>query len=206
MTVNELVSKYYTHDDVSSILLVAMPESSRNSKHHLYPYGPYEMPTTQHERRGLEDPLIAFPDTRPTFKQATGAQYSPAASNNTSPLKLPALCYPSKDACESTTNSCSGHGSCYKRYSSSESDCFACRCEPTFHKGKDGKSKTIYYGGNACQKRDISSQFWLIATFSIVLVGLISWAIGMMFSIGEEKLPGVIGAGVSGPKAGRTGM
>ena len=28
-----------------------------------------------------------------------------------------------------------------------------------------------------------------------------SWAIGMMFSVGEEKLPGVIGAGVSSGKS-----
>jgi len=35
------------------------------------------------------------------------------------------------------------------------------------------------------------------------MMGLVGWAIGMIFSIGEEKLPGVIGAGVSsnrGPK------
>jgi hypothetical protein len=33
------------------------------------------------------------------------------------------------------------------------------------------------------------------------MVGIIGWSIGMMYSIGEEKLPGVIGAGVSS-KAG----
>lgn len=57
--------------------------------------------------------------------------------------------------------------------------------------------RLVNYGGPACQKKDISGPFWLIAGFTIVIIGLVSWAIGMMFSIGEEKLPGVIGAGVS---------
>jgi len=29
------------------------------------------------------------------------------------------------------------------------------------------------------------------------MIGLVGWGIGLLFSIGEEKLPGVIGAGVS---------
>ena len=53
------------------------------------------------------------------------------------------------------------------------------------------------WGGSACHKKDVSGPFWLIAIFSIVMAGLVSWAIALMYSIGEEKLPGVIGAGVS---------
>lgn len=47
----------------------------------------------------------------------------------------------------------------------------------------------------------MSTAFWLIATSSIVMAGLVGWAIGMLFSVGEEKLPGVIGAGVSSNRA-----
>ena len=57
--------------------------------------------------------------------------------------------------------------------------------------------RTTYWGGAACQKEDVSSQFWILAGFSVLLMGLVGWAIGMMFSIGNEKLPGVIGAGVA---------
>lgn len=79
--------------------------------------------------------------------------------------------------------------------------CFTCGCVPqnvTFKlEGNRTGSNIIYWGGSACQKKDVSGPFWLIAIFSVVMVGLISWAIGLLYSIGEETLPGVIGAGVS---------
>ena len=42
-------------------------------------------------------------------------------------------------------------------------------------------------------------QFWLIALFSVGMVGLVSFAIGQIMTMGGEELPSVIGAGVSGP-------
>ena len=47
-----------------------------------------------------------------------------------------------------------------------------------------------------CQKEDVSVQFWLIAGSTIALVGAVTFAIGLLFSVGEEKMPGVLGAGV----------
>ena len=32
---------------------------------------------------------------------------------------------------------------------------------------------------------------------------VVAWGIGLLFSIGEEDLPSVIGAGVAGPRAQR---
>ena len=46
-------------------------------------------------------------------------------------------------------------------------------------------------------------QFWLIALFTVAMVGLVSFAVGQVWSMGEEELPSVIGAGVSGPVARR---
>ena len=119
---------------------------------------------------------------------------------------VPALCYSSLDSCISSTKNCSGHGECYKKYGSADDTdasraCYTCGCiaqNETFsmENGKRGFIITNW-GGAACQKSDVSGPFWLIATFSVVMVGLVSWAIGLLFSIGEEKLPGVIGAGVS---------
>jgi hypothetical protein len=79
--------------------------------------------------------------------------------------------------------------------------CFTCGCVPSVVKTKNDGRLTTYWGGAACSKQDVSTQFWLLASFSVLLVGLVSWAIGMMFQIGNEKLPGVISAGVSGAKA-----
>lgn len=43
-------------------------------------------------------------------------------------------------------------------------------------------------------------QFWLIGGLSVVLVLGVAYGVGMLFSIGEEELPGVLSAGVTPPK------
>jgi len=119
-------------------------------------------------------------------------------------LPVPVSCYPSLDSCVADTQNCTGNGLCYKKYGTEgKQACFACGCtarNETFSWGEKGSrrgSRLTYYGGGACQKQDVSGPFWLIVTFTVVMVGLIGWAIGMLYSIGEEPLPGVIGAGVS---------
>ena len=59
----------------------------------------------------------------------------------------------------------------------------------------------MQWGGPACQKKDVSTPFWLLAGITIFLVSVVSWGIGLLVSIGQEELPGVIGAGVAGPRA-----
>lgn len=68
-------------------------------------------------------------------------------------------------------------------------------------KNSDGTVKTVQWGGPACQKKDVSIPFWLLAGFTVLLVGVVTWAIGLLYSVGSEELPSVIGAGVSGGKA-----
>lgn len=66
----------------------------------------------------------------------------------------------------------------------------------------EGKGvKTIEWAGPACSKKDVSMPFWLLAGISIALVATVSWGVGLLFSIGQEELPSVIGAGVAGPRA-----
>ena len=59
----------------------------------------------------------------------------------------------------------------------------------------------MYWGGAACQKKDVSAPFFLLAGLTIALVGVVSWGIGLLMSVGQEELPSVIGAGVAGPRA-----
>jgi hypothetical protein len=82
--------------------------------------------------------------------------------------------------------------------------CFACSCKATVLKPGEGLElkgrKTQHWGGNMCQKEDVAVQFWLIAGFTVTIVLAVGFAVGLLFSVGEEKLPGVIGAGVSRSK------
>lgn len=158
-----------------------------------YPWGKYLSPGAkdEYEKRQFEAPMA---DAVADKLFGNSAEATPASS----PLRrIPLVCHASLDACNNATNACSGHGECYRKYGPVSGDsgptCFACACKATYNKA----SGTTYWGGAACQKRDISAQFWIIAGFSLLLIGLVSWAIGMMFSIGNEKLPGVIGAGVA---------
>lgn len=121
------------------------------------------------------------------------------------PTTVPS-CFASQNACETATTSCSGHGVCVDRWGKDNTDrtCFFCHCGKTVEKGGYGKNDerehVYYWGGATCQKRDVSTPFWLFAGVSITLVATIAFSIGLLFTVGEEKLPGVIGAGVSRSK------
>jgi hypothetical protein len=41
--------------------------------------------------------------------------------------------------------------------------------------------------------------FWLLFGTALFLGLIVMWGIGMLYSMGSEELPSVIGAGVSGP-------
>lgn len=123
------------------------------------------------------------------------------------PSTLMPVCYASNSSCVDATNNCSGHGYCYRKYASKHeavsSDCYACKCVDTVVRNKDGTIKRIQWGGPACQKRDVSTPFFLLAGIAVMIVVAVSSGIGMLFSVGQEELPSVIGAGVAAPRAQR---
>ncbi|KAI1496983.1 hypothetical protein F5X99DRAFT_398394 [Biscogniauxia marginata] len=116
------------------------------------------------------------------------------------PTVIPS-CFASHNACMTATNECSGHGACIDKWTDSEESCFFCRCKAAKEYDEVYKRDLLYqWGGGACQKRDVSTPFWLFAGVTIALVSTVAFSIGLLFSVGEEKLPGVIGAGVSRSK------
>jgi hypothetical protein len=130
---------------------------------------------------------------------------SPLQATSTLPSHPIQTCFPSQHACESGTNNCTGHGICNLKFNTTRGDninlCYGCVCSPKVTTNRDGSKKTIYYGGGACQKKDIIAPFWLLAGTTIFFISLISFVIGLLYSMGNEELPSVIGAGVSGPRA-----
>ncbi|KAM0282407.1 hypothetical protein ACHAQH_003088 [Verticillium albo-atrum] len=109
-------------------------------------------------------------------------------------------CFTSEESCQTSTGNCSGHGLCVNKYAgndgSSAGKCFYCQCESS----RPDNGSVTHWGGAACRKVDVSAPFWLFTGFTILLVGILTFSIGLLYSIGEEKLPGVIGAGVSKSK------
>lgn len=115
------------------------------------------------------------------------------------------VCHSSNSTCSEATGNCSGHGFCDKKYGTQDdgaaSECYACKCQKTVEKKPDGTTRTVRWGGPACQKEDISSPFFLIAGITIMIMAAAGTAVGMLFGVGQEELPGVISAGVGSVRA-----
>jgi len=152
--------------------------------------------------RQTEVPLSSGPESKvknSSPKSQSQPQVQPFAKHITIPSR-----YRTIDACEKTTRNCTGHGECKSlgRDAATDSTYYGCVCnKPEIRKNKDGSKKTTNFGGAACQKKDIVSPFWLLAGTTIFLIAIVSGGIGMLYSIGSEELPSVIGAGVSAPRA-----
>lgn len=174
-----------------------MPATTKNAKRgNTFPYGTYTKPLSARQQQP-EEPLnspSAPASHQPSFPETLQATTSPL------PHGVLPICHSNLESAIAATNNCSGHGTAYKK-SGGETDCFACKCSKTVLTADNGGVKTIYWGGPACQKKDISVPFLLLAGLSIALVGAVTWGIGLMASIGQEELPSVIGAGVTGPRA-----
>ncbi|KAJ5822917.1 hypothetical protein N7447_005257 [Penicillium robsamsonii] len=149
--------------------------------------------------RGARQSLAPVAAQQNAFKRSTPHSTIPLHST------LAPVCHVSNASCVESTNDCSGHGSCYRKYGSgvegSSGNCYACQCKETIVQNSDGTTKKVRWGGAACQKRDISSPFFLVAGVSLLAILLAGSAIGMLFSMGSQELPSVISAGVGGPKS-----
>lgn len=175
-----------------------------------------EQVLTEHDKTASSTSSTNDDEDTPNTTPAFSFSKSVAASSNT---PIPA-CFTSYDACMSGTSDCSGHGECAAKWTGSSSSksksksasaraedggrdaCYTCRCLHTTEKDSRGRDSLFRWGGAACQKIDVSTPFWLFAGVTLALVGTVAFSISLLFSVGEQKLPGVIGAGVSRGGAG----
>jgi disulfide bond formation protein DsbB len=173
--------------------LVLLPESSRKSKLNSWSTKPTEL-----RARQVEEVMTEAEEAEPA--PTTAAAKAPFFPGTIAKGSIPA-CFHSRNSCTTATNECSGRGTCENKYAKSDgtekgNPCFRCHCKGTVSE----TGSYTHWAGPACNKIDISTPFWLFAGFTIVIVGVVYLAIGLLFSVGEEQLPGVIGAGVSKSK------
>lgn len=189
----------------SAVTVVLMPPASPHSKRSANPYGSYRRAPIPEARREATEALLSLSASTPSSGPHTSDAedvVSIQQEDDKSAIRgiLPKY-YKSNATCQEKTRDCSGHGWCAEL----RKGAFGCKCVPTIvHVGEDhgmeeGKRQVTYWGGPACQKRDISTPFWLFAGSGVLLAFLISAGIGLLYSMGSEELPSVIGAGVSGP-------
>lgn len=177
--------------ETAIILLPAISESASSRKW---------SDKVEHLRRDINEQVISSFGTTADFVEPT----PPVSEENVvKPPKgrIPS-CFTSVESCVSGTNNCSHQGECVDRFGGAKGKtvkeaCFVCHCLSTRH----GKSNSLtHWAGPTCAKKDISVPFWLFAGTTLALIGIVSLAISSLYSIGDEKLPGVIGAGVSKSK------
>ncbi|KAI9840250.1 MAG: hypothetical protein M1837_001833 [Sclerophora amabilis] len=217
------ISTYAKSGEQSGIVILS-PHSSRNAKR-----SPLYLKRDEEKEKSSSGTKEASSTKQASTSASSKSASTPTGSKPKPPsssvpakkgLYIP-LCHSTLSDCNAATKNCSGHGSCFRKYSLSTSgdegdkkDCYACDCSkpPSNEKrddddddGDGGKHKsprkTIQWGGAACQKKDVSAPFFLLAGFTIFMVGAVTWGVGLLYSIGQEELPGVIGAGVAGPRA-----
>ncbi|CAO2656767.1 Nn.00g055700.m01.CDS01 [Neocucurbitaria sp. VM-36] len=196
-----------------STTTVIMPAPKPRSKRAANPWGTYDLPSKEARRENPEAVLSSNPEPSSSpNSQVSDLEDFPVITfaEEKAPVRgiLPS-CFDTLSACQRQTHNCSSHGECKLLHkgrgsgSKQESvDCYGCACVPTIvreDKGMETKKKVTYWGGPACQKKDISVQFWLFVGSGVVLSFLVASGIGMLYSMGSEELPSVIGAGVSGP-------
>ncbi|MCJ1395107.1 hypothetical protein MMC18_007988 [Xylographa bjoerkii] len=205
----DLLNDFVHQDSIQESTIVLMPPTSKQAKRITDSYGSYKVPasTLRVREQQEEEPLSVYrPFTSPPAVHDSMPTYLHTTNSSSRPKVTMPICHSSEALCVSTTQSCSGHGKCYKKNrdatgEETANDCWACGCTASIVEVKGGGTKTTNWGGPACQKKDVSAPFFLLAGFTIFIVATLSWGIGLMYSIGEEDLPSVIGAGVTGPRA-----
>lgn len=194
------LNKFVAARDLEVVLLL-IPESSRSSKLNHWSNAAAGSSTPQ--RRSNDAETVIADDTIKSTKRPAAA--APSSRADTKRPKLIPQCFLTEESCNKATKNCSGHGDCSNKYlSTDKTACFSCKCKVSIEHRKDSKGntydRTVHWGGNTCQKEDISVEFWLITLFTVTIIGAVTFAIGLLYSVGEETLPGVIGAGVSRTK------
>lgn len=165
----------------------------------------WDPPNLVSRRLPSEEPLTpqASSAAEPSPSETTAfslSEFGPASFPSPGPLPT---CFSDRKALIDATKNCSSHGIPIKRFTDPDSrrDCYSCLCHPDVITDDEGRNKTHRWAGAACSKKDIGESFWLIAVVTIGLLGAAGWGVGLLASMGSEELPGVLSAGVGGPRA-----
>ncbi|PVH15987.1 uncharacterized protein CXQ87_003849 [Candidozyma duobushaemuli] len=107
-----------------------------------------------------------------------------------------AACFSDEAACNSATSNCSSHGACKEI----KKKCWQCACKASYDKKK---SKTTNWSGFDCGKKDISATAHLLLWTSVALILSVAAGVKLLFSMGDDALPGVLEAATQAKKTGQ---
>jgi len=109
------------------------------------------------------------------------------------PIPSISTCHDDQETCRDATALCSGRGQCVEVTKAGKA-CFICACAAT----KDSKGRTENWVGEACERKDVSGPFVLLAGTTIGLLIVIFGSIGLLYTVGETALPSTLAGSVGG--------
>jgi len=131
--------------------------------------------------------------SRPLSKREPSPQQSPLPSNRPppqEPIGSVSTCFSTLDACVDGTNNCSGRGQCVGA-SKAGKTCFICTCKAT-KTGEGKQTKTEYWVGQSCERKDVSGPFVLLSGTAIILLLLSFGSIYLLSAVGDAELPSTL--------------
>jgi len=133
--------------------------------------------------------ILTHPPSTPSLfkRQAPVPSHTPSPQQ---PIGSISACFTTVDACNNSTSSCSGRGTCVQA-SKAGRTCFVCSCGVT--KTEEGnKVKTVTWAGQSCERKDISAPFVLLSGTVIVIIVLLIGSVSLLYGVGEQPLPSTL--------------
>ncbi|KAI0335087.1 hypothetical protein GY45DRAFT_1241531 [Cubamyces sp. BRFM 1775] len=146
------------------------------------------------ERQDINLAIVTVPTHSGSHhkRQPPQSPLPPPLPRPAEPIDSISTCYSSADACGNSTNSCSGHGECVAATKAGKT-CFVCACSAT----TDDKGRKEQWAGSACERKDVSGPFVLLAGTTVTLLLLVGGSVALLTAVGEQKLPSTLTGGVA---------
>ena len=185
--------------------LVLLPEAARDT-----PVDSWSSHPAKLLHRRQSETLLSSDETVAISAAETPAAGAAAPSQtfDLGDLGAVAACYGSFNACVTATGNCSdGHGICENTWAPRDEDggrvppkegqaaCFTCQCKKT--RDSEHSGIVTHWAGARCEREDKSAAFALLLGPAVGLVLVLYAVVRGMYKLGDEPLPGVLGAGVS---------
>ncbi|KAL1945940.1 hypothetical protein VTO73DRAFT_1942 [Trametes versicolor] len=146
------------------------------------------------ERPDIHLALVTVPTkaTAHEKRQPPQSPFPPPLPRPAEPIDSISTCHNSAELCSNVTSSCSGHGECVQATKAGKT-CFVCACGAT----TDTKGRKENWAGSACERKDVSGPFVLLAGTTITLLLLVGGSIALLTAVGDQKLPSTLTGGVA---------
>ncbi|WWC61880.1 uncharacterized protein I303_104465 [Kwoniella dejecticola CBS 10117] len=129
-------------------------------------------------------PLLLIIRPSSAQRYLTSRALPPTLQSRANSSELADACYTSNETCSESTE-CNGRGVCALKAKNEKGECWGCKC-------RSG------YAGVECQKDDYSTPFIILIFSSVLLVAVAVGSIGLLYTVGETKLPSTLTLAVGG--------